>query len=41
MTPTGAERIYTATADLVLKVPVGFDSKRQIRVGDKVQAVLP
>lgn len=41
LTPTSPERIYTATADLVLEVPAGFTSQQQIRVGDKVQAVLP
>lgn len=41
LTPTDPERIYTATADLVLEVPAGFTSQQQIRVGDKVQAVLP
>jgi uncharacterized protein len=39
--PTGPERIYTATADLVLEVPAGFTSEQQIRVGDKAQANLP
>ena len=41
LTSTGPERIYTATADQVLEVPAGFTSQQQIRVGDKVQAVLP
>ena len=41
LTPTGPERIYTATADLGLEAPAGFTSQRQIRVGDKVRAVLP
>jgi hypothetical protein len=39
--PTGPERIYTATADLVLEVPAGFTSEQQIRVGDTTQAILP
>jgi uncharacterized protein len=41
LTPTGPERIYTATAYLILEVPAGFSSQQQIRVGDKVQAILP
>jgi uncharacterized membrane protein (UPF0127 family) len=41
LTPAGPERIYTAMADLVLEIPAGFTSRRKIRVGDKVQAVLP
>ncbi len=39
--PTGPEKIYTATADLVLEVPAGFTSRQQIRVGDPVKATLP
>ena len=41
LTPGGPERIYTATGDLVLEVPAGFATKQQIRLGDKVQAILP
>src|SRR5574337_781809 len=37
----GPERIYTATADLVLEVPAGFTDRQKIRVGDSVQASLP
>ena len=38
---TGPERVYTATADLVLEVPAGFTDRQKIRVGDSVQATLP
>ena len=41
LTRTGPERIYTATADLVLEVPAGFTSHQRIRVGDTVKATLP
>lgn len=41
LTPTRPERIYTATADLVLEVPAGFTDRKRIRVGDTVQAPLP
>lgn len=41
LTPAGPERIYTATADLVLEVPAGFTDRKRIRVGDTVQASLP
>lgn len=41
LTPTRPERIYTATADLVLEVPAGFTDRKRIRVGDTVQASLP
>ncbi len=40
LTPAGPERIYTATADLVLEVPAGFTGRKRIRVGDMVQATL-
>lgn len=36
----GPERVYTATADLVLEVPAGFADRQKIRVGDPVQATL-
>jgi len=39
--PQGPERIYTATADLVLEVPAGFTDHRRIRVGDTVRTSLP
>jgi uncharacterized membrane protein (UPF0127 family) len=41
LTPDGPERIYTATADLVLEVPGGFADRQKIRVGDSVRASLP
>jgi uncharacterized membrane protein (UPF0127 family) len=41
LTPEAPERIYTATADLVLEVPAGFADRQKIRVGDSVQASLP
>ncbi len=39
--PGGPERIYTATADLVLEVPAGFAARERIRVGDTVGATFP
>ena len=41
LTSVGPERVYTATADLVLEVPAGFTEREKIRVGDSVQATLP
>jgi hypothetical protein len=41
LTAVGPERVYTATADLVLEVPAGFADREKIRVGDSVQATLP
>ena len=41
LSPSGPERIYTATADLVLEVSAGFMDRQGIRVGDAVQATLP
>jgi hypothetical protein len=41
LTSAGPERVYTATADLVLEVPAGFTDRQRIRVGDSVQASLP
>jgi len=41
LTSAGPERVYTATADLVLEVPAGFADRQKIRVGDSVQASLP
>ncbi len=41
LTAAGPERVYTATADLVLEVPAGFTDRQKIRVGDSVQATLP
>jgi len=37
----GPERIYTATADLVLEVPAGFADGERIRLGDTVRTTLP
>jgi hypothetical protein len=34
------EKVYTATADLVLEVPAGFATKEKIRVGDSARMVL-
>jgi uncharacterized protein len=41
LTPTGPERIYTATADLVLEVPAGFTDRQRIRLSDTVEATFP
>jgi uncharacterized membrane protein (UPF0127 family) len=41
LTSAGPERVYTATADLVLEVPAGFTDREKIRLGDSVQATLP
>ncbi len=41
LTATGPERVYTATADLVLEVPAGFADREKLRVGDSAQASLP
>jgi len=41
LAPVGPERVYTATADLVLEVPAGFSAARKIRVGDPVKAEIP
>lgn len=41
LAPVGPERVYTATADLVLEVPAGFTDRQKIRVGDGVQVTLP
>lgn len=41
LNPHGPERIYTATADLVLEVPAGFTERKRIRVGDTVRTSLP
>jgi uncharacterized membrane protein (UPF0127 family) len=37
LAPGGPERVYTATADLVLEVPAGFTDRAGIRVGDGVK----
>lgn len=36
----GPERVYTATAHLVLEVPAGFAAREKIRVGDRVKVDL-
>jgi uncharacterized membrane protein (UPF0127 family) len=41
LVPVGPERVYTATADLVLEVPAGFTTQTQIRVGDPVKVEIP
>jgi uncharacterized membrane protein (UPF0127 family) len=41
LVPVGPERVYTATADLVLEVPAGFATQQQIRVGDSVKVEIP
>jgi uncharacterized membrane protein (UPF0127 family) len=41
LVPGGPERVYTATADLVLEVPAGFSARESIRVGDPVKVDMP
>jgi len=41
LTGVGPERVYTATADLVLEVPAGFAGQQKIRLGDLVQVRVP
>jgi len=41
LTPAGPERVYTATADLVLEVAAGLIDRQKIRVGDSIQTTLP
>jgi hypothetical protein len=41
LSPVGPERVYTATADLVLEVPAGFAAQEKIRVGDAVRVEIP
>jgi uncharacterized membrane protein (UPF0127 family) len=41
LAPAGPERVYTATAELVLEVPAGFVAARKIQVGDPVKAEIP
>jgi len=36
----GPEKVYTASADLVLEVPAGFTTRQRIRVGDSARMVL-
>jgi uncharacterized membrane protein (UPF0127 family) len=37
----GPERVYTATAELVLELPAGFTTQQRIRVGDPVKVEIP
>ena len=41
LTSVGPERVYTATADLVLEVPAGFSAREKIRLGDPVKVDIP
>jgi uncharacterized membrane protein (UPF0127 family) len=41
LVPGGAERVYTATADLVLEVPAGFADREKIRLGDTARVRQP
>ena len=41
LAPGGPDRVYTATADLVLEVPAGFSAREQVRVGDPVKVQIP
>ena len=38
--PGGPEKVYTATGDIVLEVPAGFTTDKNIRVGDPARLVL-
>jgi len=40
LVPSGPERVYTATGELVLEVPAGFAEQQKIRVGDRVKVDL-
>jgi uncharacterized protein len=40
LVPSGPERVYTATGELVLEVPAGFVEQQKIRVGDRVKVDL-
>jgi uncharacterized membrane protein (UPF0127 family) len=37
LTPGTPERVYAATADLVLEVPAGFTDRARIKVGDRMK----
>jgi hypothetical protein len=39
LVPGSQERVYMATADLVLEVPAGFTEQQMIRVGDSTKLV--
>jgi hypothetical protein len=41
LVPGMAERVYTATADLVLEVPAGFADREKIRLGDTARVRQP
>jgi uncharacterized membrane protein (UPF0127 family) len=41
LAPGGPERVYTATADLVLEVPAGFADRAHIRLGDTARVRQP
>ena len=41
LVPGGAERVYTATADLVLEVPAGLADREKIRLGDTARVRQP
>ncbi|MFB3819519.1 MAG: DUF192 domain-containing protein [Candidatus Methylomirabilales bacterium] len=41
LAPGAPERVYTATADLVLEVPAGFTDRARVRVGDRVTLRAP
>jgi len=38
--PGGPEKVYTAIGDIVLEVPAGFTTDKNIRVGDPARLVL-
>ena len=40
LTATSPDKVYTATANLVLEVPAGFTTREKIRVGDSAKIVL-
>ena len=41
LVPGGAERVYTATADLVLEVPAGLADREKVRLGDTARVRQP
>ncbi len=40
LTAAAPEKVYTATGDIVLEVPAGYTSDKNIRVGDSARLVL-